>query len=220
MDVTSKAIQKARQMAKRNRTSVACARCKSAKIKCSIYRPCKQCVDANSCCTEANKVKSFPQNTAFSLDGSSEHRNQSLCNAEANQSAHISSRHSQNTGLDCSSLPDPYQDPVSSSACSSFNTPKMVIPVIPSTEVLSFHYPTTNFIGFTSSSIFGATNPSAASRLAPYQSSLPPALSALLHTSAYSRDSLTLPPLRIAMPSTASSLQLVSALLSPPHPLT
>jgi hypothetical protein len=49
---SSKEIQKARRSAKRTRTSVACARCKNAKIKCSEYRPCKQCklsMDGKSC---------------------------------------------------------------------------------------------------------------------------------------------------------------------------
>ena len=44
-------------MAKRSRTAVACARCKAAKIKCSDYRPCKQCVNFNSPCTEVNDPK-------------------------------------------------------------------------------------------------------------------------------------------------------------------
>jgi hypothetical protein len=43
--VSSKDIQKARRTAKRNRTSVACKRCKKAKIKCSDYRPCRQCTN-------------------------------------------------------------------------------------------------------------------------------------------------------------------------------
>ncbi len=52
--VSSKDIQKARQNAKRKRTSIACARCKAGKTKCSEYRPCKQCIvqnDAISCMT-------------------------------------------------------------------------------------------------------------------------------------------------------------------------
>jgi hypothetical protein len=40
---SSQAIQKARRSAKRVRTFVACARCKTGKTKCSDYRPCKQC---------------------------------------------------------------------------------------------------------------------------------------------------------------------------------
>ena len=50
--VSSKDIQKARQNAKRNRTSVACGRCKAGKTKCSDYRPCKTCIlmgNQNSC---------------------------------------------------------------------------------------------------------------------------------------------------------------------------
>ena len=52
MGVSSKDIQKARQTAKRNRTSIACVRCKLAKIKCSDYRPCKQCTDSKSVCEQ------------------------------------------------------------------------------------------------------------------------------------------------------------------------
>jgi hypothetical protein len=44
--VSSEDIQKARQRAKRSRASAACIRCKAAKIKCSDYRPCKNCVDS------------------------------------------------------------------------------------------------------------------------------------------------------------------------------
>jgi hypothetical protein len=51
--VTSKDIQKARQNAKRNRTSVACSRCKLAKSKCSDYRPCKACTTSKSDCLES-----------------------------------------------------------------------------------------------------------------------------------------------------------------------
>ena len=51
--VSSKDIQKARQMAKRKRSSVACSRCKMAKLKCSDYRPCKQCSNFKTTCQEA-----------------------------------------------------------------------------------------------------------------------------------------------------------------------
>ena len=48
--VSSKEIQKARRLAKRTRSAVACARCKASKVKCNDYRPCKQCVEnLNSC---------------------------------------------------------------------------------------------------------------------------------------------------------------------------
>ena len=43
--VSSKEIQKARRLAKRTRSAVACARCKVSKVKCNDYRPCKQCVE-------------------------------------------------------------------------------------------------------------------------------------------------------------------------------
>ena len=58
--VTSTDVQKARQTAKRNRTSIACSRCKAAKMKCSDYRPCKQCTNASISCKEAN-VRPSPQ---------------------------------------------------------------------------------------------------------------------------------------------------------------
>ena len=54
----SKQIQKARQMAKRSRTAVACVRCKAAKSKCSDFRPCKQCLNSNSRFTEVSESKS------------------------------------------------------------------------------------------------------------------------------------------------------------------
>lgn len=46
----AKEIQKARRMAKRNRSAVACVRCKAAKSKCSDFRPCKSCVAAKHVC--------------------------------------------------------------------------------------------------------------------------------------------------------------------------
>ena len=42
--ISSKDLLKARQIAKRKRTSVACGQCRLTKSKCSDYRPCKQCV--------------------------------------------------------------------------------------------------------------------------------------------------------------------------------
>jgi hypothetical protein len=53
--VSSKVLLKARRMAKRNRTSVACARCKMAKSKCAEYRPCKRCVRSREECKPAVK---------------------------------------------------------------------------------------------------------------------------------------------------------------------
>ena len=48
--VSSKDIQKARQSAKRARASAACFRCKTAKVKCSDYRPCKRCLSIKKTC--------------------------------------------------------------------------------------------------------------------------------------------------------------------------
>ena len=57
LGVSSKAIQKARQTAKRNRTSAACSRCKAGKIKCSDYRPCKQCTTSRITCEDAKRPR-------------------------------------------------------------------------------------------------------------------------------------------------------------------
>jgi hypothetical protein len=46
--VSSMDIQKARRSARRKRASIACDRCKVAKVKCSDYRPCKNCQDSDS----------------------------------------------------------------------------------------------------------------------------------------------------------------------------
>ena len=57
-EVPSKALQKARQNAKRNRASFACARCKTLKAKCSDYRPCKKCMDTKNS-DSCSKSKGF-----------------------------------------------------------------------------------------------------------------------------------------------------------------
>ena len=41
--VSSEAIQKARRIALRGRSAVACVPCKEAKTKCNDYRPCARC---------------------------------------------------------------------------------------------------------------------------------------------------------------------------------
>jgi hypothetical protein len=46
--VSSKEIQAARRNAKRNRSAVACFRCRVGKTKCSDYRPCKGCVNSKN----------------------------------------------------------------------------------------------------------------------------------------------------------------------------
>jgi hypothetical protein len=45
--ISTKDLQKARRNAERKRASVACARCKAGKTKCSDYRPCKKCKNSN-----------------------------------------------------------------------------------------------------------------------------------------------------------------------------
>jgi hypothetical protein len=45
--ISTKDLQKARRNAVRKRASVACARCKAGKMKCSDYRPCKKCKDSD-----------------------------------------------------------------------------------------------------------------------------------------------------------------------------
>ena len=47
---TSKDLLQARQSAKRSRVSIACSPCKSAKTKCSTYRPCSRCLNATVGC--------------------------------------------------------------------------------------------------------------------------------------------------------------------------
>ena len=51
-------------MARRRRAAVACTRCKSAKIRCSDFRPCKQCSMLKSPCLVASSVT--PLNTTMS----------------------------------------------------------------------------------------------------------------------------------------------------------
>jgi hypothetical protein len=60
MGVSSKAIQKARQIAKRNRSAVACVRCKAAKSRCSDFRPCKHCVSSRVPCDDSVLKSSTP----------------------------------------------------------------------------------------------------------------------------------------------------------------
>ena len=65
--VSSKDIQKARQIAKRNRTSIACNRCKASKTKCSDYRPCKHCAMSNAAqsCAQGSQIKRSNQADLF-----------------------------------------------------------------------------------------------------------------------------------------------------------
>ena len=44
-------------MAQRTRSSIACARCKSTKTKCSDYRPCKHCSYLRIACQEVHKAE-------------------------------------------------------------------------------------------------------------------------------------------------------------------
>ena len=58
-NVGSQEIQVARRNAKRTRVARACLRCKSGKIKCSVYRPCKHCVGSGNsyaCSAATNEV--------------------------------------------------------------------------------------------------------------------------------------------------------------------
>ena len=52
---SSKEIEKVRRIAKRTRVAIACARCKSSKVKCSDFRPCKHCADTFTNCQDANE---------------------------------------------------------------------------------------------------------------------------------------------------------------------
>ena len=59
--ISSKDLQKVRRNAERKRTSVACARCKMGKSKCSDYRPCKKCKLSNLAGGCVDVVLSMPQ---------------------------------------------------------------------------------------------------------------------------------------------------------------
>ena len=52
-------------MAKRNRSAVACARCKASKSKCSDYRPCKHCVSVKASCKDASDMEVVHQDKSF-----------------------------------------------------------------------------------------------------------------------------------------------------------
>ena len=60
-NVSSKDIQAARRMAQRNRAVLACARCKTAKTRCSDYRPCKRCLNSKRNCFEVVKSEIFEE---------------------------------------------------------------------------------------------------------------------------------------------------------------
>ena len=55
-------------MAKRNRSAVACARCKIAKSKCSDSRPCKHCVTLKVSCDEPSNVTPPKSSSMAGLD--------------------------------------------------------------------------------------------------------------------------------------------------------
>jgi hypothetical protein len=62
-EVSSKDLHNVRKSAKRTRASVACARCKASKIKCSGYWPCKRCNDSNiACCFDSGPFDGTSQN--------------------------------------------------------------------------------------------------------------------------------------------------------------
>ena len=65
--VSTKDLQKARQIAKRKRTSVACTRCKSSKTRCSEFRPCSKCKRsgaADSCSDDGSVVRDIAEISA------------------------------------------------------------------------------------------------------------------------------------------------------------
>jgi hypothetical protein len=72
LGVSTKDLQKARQMAKRNRTSVACAPCKIGKSKCNEYRPCKKCVKSRVACIESKVYTSAKTVSSHGLGENSE----------------------------------------------------------------------------------------------------------------------------------------------------
>jgi hypothetical protein len=48
----SELLSKARRLAQRKRAAAACLPCKSAKTKCSDYRPCSRCIKDEQRCIE------------------------------------------------------------------------------------------------------------------------------------------------------------------------
>jgi hypothetical protein len=65
--ISSKDLLKARRNAERKRTSVACARCKAGKVKCSDYRPCKHCKYSNKTSTCVDEAISIQQKQSGTL---------------------------------------------------------------------------------------------------------------------------------------------------------
>jgi hypothetical protein len=71
--ISTKDLQKARRNAERKRASVACARCKAGKTKCSDYRPCKKCKSSNVAdgCVTGEISFPFPWLSSVSSDANS-----------------------------------------------------------------------------------------------------------------------------------------------------
>jgi hypothetical protein len=71
-EVSSQDLHRVRKSAKRKRASVACARCKASKIKCSGYWPCKRCNDSNvACCFDSGPFNGTSRKTQYWSDPAS-----------------------------------------------------------------------------------------------------------------------------------------------------
>ena len=192
--VSSKAIQKARQMAKRNRTSVACGRCKSAKTKCSDYRPCKQCVESKSCCKEVESMRSSAD-SAGTLNGAQREIDLTPYHKESSEYGISCNRNFLNSSLlNLSKLPE-----VSGSSISGYNIMQTMSHTSSAQSLPSFQYPVTNFCA---PQPFRPHQP---------QSVLPPALSALLLCS-------MIPAASPTFPTSPAILQLMLSLARAPRP--
>ncbi len=65
--VSSKAIQKARRNALRTRALAACVPCKTSKMKCNDYRPCKRCKEVGGLICLEPTVSLFEPSVALNL---------------------------------------------------------------------------------------------------------------------------------------------------------
>ena len=228
--VSSKQIQKARQMAKRSRTAVACVRCKAAKSKCSDYRPCKQCVNSNSCCTEASESKSASNTSILPQSGDPDKIEKALFCVKANHYAKVPSyfdtavasygEANPNTSYYLREAPqNSMHGPLSSylptqitlntfgrlSVQASISSPAAsIFSRCPTTNAQFLHYPSF------------APPPSMYPAFLPPMSILPPAICTLLLSSARDEGSRALPMMLMAPPQPLA-LQMLLALTAAPR---
>ena len=90
--VSSKEIQRVRRLAKRVRAALACVRCKSFKVKCNDYRPCKQCNDISSRC-DTQKTRDAEHNaTQAGLNGIAPNNNELVTIFEKQNKSNIETK--------------------------------------------------------------------------------------------------------------------------------